>query len=99
MTDPVEAASLARDRAIPRGAKARAELDLTGQFFDKMREMAIERWESTSVDQTATREKLFLSVQTINAVRRALFEAVEAGKVEAHARHMAELLSPAQADR
>lgn len=99
MTDPIQAAEDLRAGALHRAGRASSELSMTDEIFTQLRAGAIEKWAATGIDHIATREKLFLTVQTIDAVRKALFEAVENGKVEAFARHQAEMLSPAYADR
>lgn len=99
MSDPFVEAESQRAGAVHRGSKASQELSLTNEVFDKLKAGAIDKWLSTSVGQEATREKLHQVVQVIESVRKALHEAVDNGKVEAFARHQAELYAPANVDR
>lgn len=62
------------------GGRAGRELAETEDAFDKLRAAMIAEWASTRVDQTDTREKLFLAVQTLDAVRAALIKMVDAGE-------------------
>lgn len=99
MTDIIEQAADARRQAVQRGQRAAVELPLTDEFFARMREALIEKWASTAVDHTASREKMFFAVQAIDSVHKALKRAVQDGKLELHSQEMAALLSPAQSDR
>ncbi|WP_454760616.1 hypothetical protein [Caulobacter segnis] len=51
------------------------------------------------MEAVETREKFFSAVKTIDMVQKALMEVVTAGQVAAHAKDMADLLSPDPRDR
>jgi hypothetical protein len=74
---------------------AEAELRVTAAAFDEIRAAVIEKWAATGLDQAATREKFYLSVQCIDAVKKALLRAVQDGEVVRHSQEMAALLAPA----
>lgn len=84
---------------VRRAAQAASELTVTEEVFAQLRAAIIEKWSSTGVDQVETREKMFLSVQAVDAVRSALLRAVADGQLELSARETAELLSRAEGDR
>ncbi len=69
----------ARDSA--RGSKAAAELELLEEAFAKLEAAAIEEWKQTPIGQIDKREKLYLVVNTSQAVKRALLKIVQAGEI------------------
>jgi hypothetical protein len=90
---------LTEEQRLERAARAQAELTLTDAILDEMRAKLIDRWAGTGIDHVATREKLFLAVQNIDAFRGALKRCVTDGQVLKHTAEMAALLAPAEADR
>lgn len=73
-----------------RGAQARRELELTEQAFAGLRAAALEALVATTPDQSAKREKLYLTCSILDAVRKSLMEAVAAGEVANYAITLAE---------
>lgn len=70
------------DRAALAAAEhAAGELQQTGAAFDRLRGAMIDELLASPVAQTVLREKLYLGVQVLDGVRRALHEAVSAGEV------------------
>jgi hypothetical protein len=70
------------DEAAVRAAhRAQQELTQTEAAFTGLRQAMIDQWSQTASDQEHKREKLFLAVQTLDAVRKALLETVAAGEV------------------
>lgn len=84
------------EQAIAKGNRAALELVETADAFEQMKALIIEKWASTGIDDTATREKLFASYNAINMVRKALETSVNNGRVEAHNAEMAAILAPAR---
>lgn len=82
------------DEVLAKAHRAYNELVETKAIFDKMRESLVARWAATGIDSTDHREKLFNNYATINAVERALREAVDAGKYVEHAREAVAQLGP-----
>jgi len=70
------------DRAALQGAeRAAAELQQTEAAFARLRAAMVEELLASPVAQGALRETLYLGVQVLDGVRRALHEAVSAGEV------------------
>lgn len=82
------------EQALARAHRAYNELTETQGIFEKLRAAMVERLVSTGVEQSALREKMYFGLQTMNAVEKALREAVDAGNVVKHAQAAAELLAP-----
>lgn len=99
MSDIEEDAEDRAAQSIGRAAKAANELALTNEAFDETRRLLIERWASTGIDHTATREKMFFAVQALDGVRSVLKRAVDDGAIDRHSQEMAALLAPALEDR
>jgi hypothetical protein len=68
--------SLADERAIAEGNRAKEILDAVGPHFASLRNGAMARWRESSSGQTDLREKLFITVNTIDCVEKALQELV-----------------------
>lgn len=62
-----------------RGAQAESELRETSAAFEEVRKGLIEAWATSSLGDEGFREKAFLAVQTLDAVKAALL-AVAGGK-------------------
>lgn len=88
----------APDRLL-RASRAGIELPQTEAAFADLRAALVERWASTTVDQVATREKMFFALQTLDSVRKALIRTATDGAVLKHSAEVAELLKPADQDR
>lgn len=86
------------ERAL-RANRASIELPQTEIAFAELRDAIVEKWAATSVDHVATREKLFLSIQALDAVRKALMRSAADGVMLRHAEETAALLAPAAEDR
>lgn len=87
------------DQAIQKGRRASVELTETQWAFDAIKELLVKKWVATGIDAVETREKYFNAMKTIESVRNALVEVIANGQAIAHARDMADLLSPAEQDR
>jgi hypothetical protein len=61
--------------------RAATELTQTSAAFDRLRAAMVEELLASAVGNAAVREKLYLGVQVLDGVRRALQEAVSAGEV------------------
>jgi hypothetical protein len=77
-------------QAIARGHRAERELELTRSAFERLKTAAIEEWTSTAMDQVAKREKLFIVVSTLDAVRTALLQVADDGKMASARQALAE---------
>lgn len=67
--------------AAARGERAKQELGLSERAFAGLRQAALEEIVAAPPEAAAKRERLIVCVQIIDAVRRALQEAVDAGEV------------------
>ncbi|CAB4157859.1 hypothetical protein UFOVP679_50 [uncultured Caudovirales phage] len=78
-------------------AQASYELELTEKAFIAIREALIGRILKTGVDESLTRDKLVLTIQSLDLVRDHLLSAVQAGQDEkiiaAHVEALAEAIS------
>jgi hypothetical protein len=90
---------LTQEQRLERSSRAAVELPQTEQAFAELRAAIIEKWASTPTDHVTTREKLFLAVQSLDSVRKALIRVATDGAVLKHTAEVAELLAPAEADR
>jgi len=63
------------------GERARQELTLAARALAGLRQAALEEIVTTPPETQAKRERLIVCVQILDAVRRALEEAVDAGEV------------------
>lgn len=75
---------MTEDEEIRAGDRARAELAQTEDAFRRLRTAAMEELIATTPDQTAKRERLIVTCQIIDAVRKALFDTAQ-GAVMARA--------------
>jgi type VI protein secretion system component VasK len=66
---------------LERAERARSELMLTEQAFDKLRASLTEKLLTTTLEQSGLRERLYSAVQSLDAVREALRQAVQDGDV------------------
>jgi len=73
------------EQALAQAHKAKAELELTDAAFTTLRTAMLDKLVATAIDQPVVREKLYLAVQTLDAVRQTLFETVQNGIVAEHA--------------
>ena len=83
--------------AVITAAQASHELELTEKAFIAIREALIGRILKTGVDESLTRDKLVLTIQSLDLVRDHLLAAVQAGQDEkiiaAHVEALAEAIS------
>lgn len=83
--------------AVITGAQASHELELTEKAFIAIREALIGRILKTGVDESLTRDKLVLTIQSLDLVRDHLLAAVQAGQDEkiiaAHVEALAQAIS------
>jgi len=82
MTDAIDQA------AITRGRKAQAELELTADILAGLRQAALEEIVVSSPDHTVKRERLIVCVQSLDALRSALEQAVRDGETAATYRNL-----------
>jgi hypothetical protein len=82
--------------AVAKGEQARRELALTEAAFAGLRQAALEEIVATPPDQQAKRERLIICAQVIDALKKALLEAVDGGEVASYRLKLAEqnLLRP-----
>jgi hypothetical protein len=76
--------------AESRGHKARQELEMTNAAFDGLRAAALNELVATGPEQVVKREKLYLTCSILEAVRKALNDAVDAGNVASYTIQLAE---------
>lgn len=76
--------------AAGRAARARIELELTEAAFAGLRVAALNELVATTPSQSDKREKLYLTCSILDAVRKALLDAVAAGEVANYATQLAE---------
>lgn len=88
--DDIHAADLAR--------LARSELEATEDAFDTIRAEALEALATSALGESLLREKLYLSVQAIDAVRDRLRQHVANGVMAEHNKSMRQLLGEIEAD-
>jgi hypothetical protein len=83
-------------QAAALAGRAGLELELTSDAFDRLRAGAIEEWTQTSPGHVEKREKLWIVVSTLDAVRGALKRMVADGELANAAIALAEqnLLRP-----
>lgn len=82
------------EQVIRKAARAGIEYAETAWAFAAMRAELIERWVGSTSGETAHREKLFVAVQTLDAVQKALLASIDNGKVARHSAEMTALLNP-----
>lgn len=70
---------------IARAGRAERELELTTEIFAGLRQAMLEQIASSGVEHVAKREKLFMGIQSLEAVRKMLMGCVSAGAVAEHA--------------
>lgn len=66
---------------IRRAERAGRELAETAAAFERLRGAMVDELLASPVVETALRERLYLGVQVLDGVRRALHEAVSAGEM------------------
>lgn len=68
---------------IARGNRAKLLLedDLLIEAFEAVKAQYMDLWQATSLNDTATREKLFLAVQNVGFVRQHLVKVMDNGKI------------------
>lgn len=64
-----------------RAARAKVELSETEAACNGLRQAMLERIVQTGAEQTQLRDRLIAGVQIIDALRKALFQAVAAGEM------------------
>jgi hypothetical protein len=64
------------------GAQAQQELVQTEAAFAAVRQAMVERLLNSAVADTAAREKLYLAVQSLDAVRKVLFDVIAGAQIE-----------------
>lgn len=61
--------------------RSAGELRETAQVFADLRAAMIEKMVSTTLDQQHMREKLFMAIQSLDAVKSALFQAAQSAEI------------------
>lgn len=69
------------EKALEIAHRAEAELALTREAFDLIRQRALDRLVATSLDQRDFREKLYIVAQTADQVKKALIDMVAGGQI------------------
>jgi len=77
---------------IARGQTAAREYSETQAAFDALKAAMIGRLFTTPMHATEERERLYHAVQTLDAVRMAMREVIDSGRIEAAAREVAEAI-------
>lgn len=85
------------EETIIAGRQAQIELEQTEAAFKAIRSALIGKLLKTGIDESLTRDKLVLTIQSLDLVREHLTQAVQAGQNEkaiaAHVEKLAEALS------
>jgi hypothetical protein len=76
-----------------KASRAGIELRETAEIMASLRQNAFETIAASPFDAEKQREKLYLFVQTIDAVKKALQAAVDAGLIEASAEQTRQILA------
>ena len=79
--------------AIARGHAAAREYAETEAAFAALKGAMIGRLFATPMNATEERERLYHAVQTLDAVRMAMREVIDSGRIEAAAREVADAVS------
>ena len=79
--------------AIARGHAAAREYAETQAAFDALKAAMIARLFTTPLAAADERERLYHAVQTLDAVRMAMREVIDSGRIEAAAREVADAVS------
>jgi hypothetical protein len=78
--------------AIARGHAAAREFSETQAAFDALKAAMIAKLFTTPLAATEERERLYHAVQTLDAVRMAMREVIDSGRIEAAARDAAQAI-------
>lgn len=69
------------EEAIRQARAIQQELSQHGAAFDKVRADLMEAWKNTAITESDLRERLFLSVWTLDAVRKQLLSGIDSGVI------------------
>jgi hypothetical protein len=73
---------------LARAGRVRREFEETQAAFDAVRLAMVETLFATAVDRAAEREKLYLGVQVLDAVRKSMMDAISTGEIEEYAQRV-----------
>lgn len=82
------------EQIIRKAARAGIEYAETAEAFAGIRAEMVARWATSTLGEAVLRERLFLSVQIVDAVQKALLSTIDNGKVAKHSAEMTALLNP-----
>ncbi len=84
--------------AIARGEAAAREYAETERAFASLREAMVKRLFDTPLAAAEERERLYHAVQTLDAVRMAVRQVIDSGRIEAAAREAAGVVARQSGD-
>ena len=71
--------------AVSKGQRAKHELDLTGEAFDKLEAAMIEHLIAAPIGSDQLIGRLHAGLQTVRAIRSAMREMIDNGRIAEHA--------------
>jgi hypothetical protein len=74
-------------------AQCKREYQQTEAAFDAVRAALVEKLFATKLDEPLVREKLYLAVQSLDAVRVCMEQVITTGEIERHVEETRELLA------
>lgn len=75
---------------IARAERTRREFNETDAAFQAVRDAMVSRLLGSSVTETEIRERLYFGVQVLDAVRKAMMDAISTGEIELYAESIRE---------
>jgi len=82
------------EQIIRKANRAAIEYLETAEAFALTRQALIDKWAGSDLSAGAERERLFYSVQSLDAVQKVLLQVIDSGKIAIASAEMQALLNP-----